>query len=469
MSQRLSEPSSRVLQRSNSNESCPRGHDLSGNSLNINGKRSLHYSQEDQLDAPRKLARLECDKQVKREKPQQPSDPGAITSNPNQERGFVAGPGHIIFIDERGKLCPAILFNELFLRTFRDIVASRSVVEETDGAIQKAKSELERIKSLNESASTEKAERLVKEAIENQEAIEAGFPGLVEARRQYEALKRDRDWYKLKLDNSKDLAQIIIEVMLNNENLLDKPSPKPEEPVEATKDSSRNSSLVAEKTMEHILSSDSGSENVQTPMHTEEQITPRQLALRELRFAAEELQYYNDELTFMQEEYPHAIAAESRSRREQYHNRPASTTQTEIDLQTLQKTQHATRKLIEAEEGYDRAEARAEALGLGDMLADLQACYYGEVYNEFQERAENSMPMAPAGRARVEAWMAAVPDVAVVGPLPPVNDRVVEVDDWDAKSVEVFESVSLVAHDVYRKKIDRWQELGGRLREAERS
>ena len=466
MSQRLSESSSRILQRSSSTESYPRGHGISGNSLNINSKRSLHDSQEDQLDAPRKLARLDCDNQSKREKPQQPSDPGAITSNPNQERGFVTGPGHIIFINERGKLCPAICFNKLFLSTFSDIVASRRVVEETDGAIQKAKSELERIKSSNQSASTEKAKRLVEEAIENQEAIEAGFPGLIEARRQYEALKRDRDWYKLRLDNSKDLAQIVIEVMLNNENLLNKTSSNPQEPAEAKKDSSWNSGPVAEKTMEHIPSSDSGSETRQSPINVEEQITPRQLALRELRFAAEELHYYKDELTYMQEEYPQAVAAERRSRREQHPARPASATQTDMDLQTLQKTQHATRKVIEAEEGYDRAEARAEALGLGDILADPHACYYGEVYNDFPERTEKSMAMSPANRARVEAWMAAVPDVAVGRPLPPGSDGVVEVDDWDAKSVEVFESVSLVAYDVYRKKIDRWQKLGGRLREG---
>lgn len=418
------------------------------------------------MDAPRKLARLDCGNQGKQEKSQQPSDPGAITSNPNQERGFVAGPGHIIFIDERGKLCPAICFNELFLRTFREIVASRRVVEETDGALQKAKSELERIRSSNQSASTEKAKRLVEEAIENQDAIEAGFPGLIEARRQYEALKHDRDWYKLRLDNSKDLAQIVIEVLLNNENLLDKTSPNPQERAEATKDGSGNSGPVAEKTTEHIPSSDAGSESRQSPVSVEEQPTPRQLALRELRFAAEELQYYKDELTFMQDEYPQAVAAERRSRRERYPGRPASATQTDADLQTLQKTQDATRKVVEAEEGYDRAEARAETLGLGDILADPHACYYGEIYNDFEERIEKSMAMSPANRARVEAWMAAVPDVAVVGgSLPPVRDGAVEVDDWDAKSVEVFESVSLVAYDVYRKKIDRWQELGGRLRE----
>lgn len=420
------------------------------------------------MDAPRKLARLDCGNQGKREKPQQPSDPGANSSKPNQERGFVAGPGHIIFIDERGKLCPAICFNELFLRTFREIVASRRVVEETDEALQKAKSELERIRSSNQSASTEKAKRLVEEAIENQDAIEAGFPGLIEARRQYEALKRDRDWYKLRLDNSKDLAQIVIEVLLNNENLLDKTSPNPQERAEATKDSSGNPGPVAEKTTAHIPSSDAGSESRQSPVSVEEQPTPRQLALRELRFAAEELQYYKDELTFMQDEYPQAVAAERRSRRERYPGRPASATQTDADLQTLQKTQDATRKVVEAEEGYDRAEARAETLGLGDILADPHACYYGEIYNDFEERVEKSMAMSSANRARVEAWMAAVPDVAVVGgSLPPVRDGAVEVDEWDAKSVEVFESVSLVACDVYRKKIDRWQELGGRWREGE--
>ena len=447
-------------------------------SRNINGKRSREYYQEDQLEAPRKLARLDIDHHSEQHWCRQPTNPSAGDPNSSLEQGLTTGPGHVVFVVEEGKRCPAICFDKELLSIIKQIAEFSREVREGEKAIQHAQSELEHIKSTVRSADYEEAKQAVEEAIKNLDFIEAGFPELKEAQRQYKNLTQENIWSKLKLDNSRAVSQIMIEHILNRENLLDAPPSKPQKLAEDTKDDSWEPAPVPESRVDNAPKSN-GSETgpassptrLQSPTDAEDQTTPRQLALRHLRFAAEELTYWKDELVYMQDEYPQAVAAEQRYRRDQHPNRPASTTQTDIDLMILKNTQDATRKVIEAEEAFDRAEARAEGLGLGDILADPHACHYGEIYNEFQPpRAETNIVMLPAQRSRIEAWMASVPDLDGVGSLPREGDKEGEVevivDDWDVKSVELWDSVSLAAHDLYRKKIDMWQELAGRLREG---
>lgn len=431
--------------------------------------------QEDHEEPPRKSARLNGGHDSQQEEPQQPSEHIADSAKPERKQKFTVGPSHLVFIDDRVKNCPAICFNEGLFNAFNEIAVSRREVQQRDKAVRKAQFEFEQIKSSNMSAGIEQAKKLVEEASKNQEIMEAGIAGLIEARRIYEDLAQENKRAKSNLDTSREMIQLVIEQMLDRENLLNIPSSKPQEQANDTKKASWESAPVpeTEKTVDDAQISNkaqsappSSPSTRQSPTNNEMQmhITPRQLALREVRFAAQELRFRQDELTFMQEEYAQAIAAERRYRREQHPNSPASTTQTDLDLQGLQKAQYATRMLIDAEEDYDRAERYAEDLGLGDILADPHACYYGEVYNDFPAGIGSPRPPAvvPVNRPKIEAWMAAIPDFA---------ERVyedaetVEVDDWDAKSLEIYESASLVATDMYRKKIDGWQEQSGRLRE----
>ena len=82
---------------------------------------------------------------------------------------FTSGPSHIVFIDEGGKRCPALCFNEFLLLKFNHIAEFSREVKENDKAIYKAQIEIERIKSSNRSASLEEAMRAVEEAKKNQE------------------------------------------------------------------------------------------------------------------------------------------------------------------------------------------------------------------------------------------------------------------------------------------------------------
>ena len=473
MSQRYSIPSSQRLQRPSAGEISPHRDDRSDNLRNPNGKRSRDDLQENQAEDPRKIVRLDVDPRGGREESRQPSNPIANTSTPKAEQEFVDGPGHIVFIEERGKRCPAICFNKSLFSRLTHIAVTSQGLRKRDEEIQKAGLEFERIKSSNKSAGIEKARIVVEEALKNQEDIEAEIPGLVEARRQYDSLVQERKWSTMILDDSKEIAQLVIEEILTRANMLKIPTSIPQESIEVKEAHSAYPAPMPGLTV-HDRETPKIPERSpslpttvpDSPIGTEKHLTPRQLALRHLRFAAEELDYRKGHFAFMQEEYSQGKAAERRYRRERYPDRPESITQTDFDLKCLQKKQRVTREVIEAEEAYDHAEQDAKDLGLGDILADPQACYWGEIHNNFAPHTPKSSSIIAADAPRIEAWMSSIPDFGVVDRQTLEVAGSAEVDEWEAKSVEVFESVSLVDYDVYRKKIDKWQEFSDRLRQA---
>lgn len=474
MSQRHSIPSSQILQRPSAGESSPYREDRSNTSRNPNGKRSRDDLQEDQAEDPRKTVRLDVDRRSGREESRQPSNPIANIPNPKDEQEFVDGPGHIVFVEERGKRCPAICFNKSLFSRLTHIAVDSRELRKRDEEIKKARLEFEKIKSANKSAGIEKARMVVEEALKNQEDIEAEIPGLVEARQRYDSLVQENNWSTSVIDNSKEIARLVIEEILTRANLLTIPTSKPQESIEVKEDHPAilapmpNTVYDTETSkIPEIRSPASSTATLESPIDTEEQPTPRQLALRRLRFAAEELDYRKGHFEFMQEEYSQGKAAERRYWHEQYPDRPESITQTDFDLECLQKKQRVTREVIEAEEAYDRAEQDAEDLGLGDILADPQAYYWGEIHNNFGPSTPKISSTMPADDPRIEAWIASIPAFDVMAPQTLEVAGSAEVDEWEAKSVEAFESVSLVDYDMYRKKIDKWQELSDRLRQAE--
>ena len=458
MSQRLSDPSSQSLQRPSANGVHLYPEDGFNNPRNMNGKRPRD---EDQRETPRKRIRLTGDQHNGREESQQPSNPVAKASNLRQEQEFVDGPGRIIFIDERGKRCPAICFNKALHSTLNRIAVMSREMQERDQDDKKAQVALEQIKSSNQSVGLEEAKRKVEEAVKAQEEIEAKIPELVSARRHYENVVQDTKWSKMILENSREVARVMIEEILTRGNLLNIPSAKPQETIEdhTPRPAPAPENIVDHTQQSNVTGSSEATTIVRQHQHLihQQQMTPYQLALRNYRQAATELDYRNAQLAFTQDE-EYAPAS--------HPAKPASATQTDLDLTALRSNQKAIRKALEAEAAYERAEHHATALGLGDILADPHACYWGEHFNEFRPEAPVS-PALPINRSRIETWMASIPASGAVDPSRREDGERVGGDDWEAKPVEIFDSISVVARDMYRKKIDRWQELSGRLGGAE--
>ncbi|KAM0803633.1 hypothetical protein BDR22DRAFT_886466 [Usnea florida] len=490
MSPRHSCAASQILRGSSASGSPTYKNDRVDAPRNINGKRSRDDLGEDQDEVPRKVARLDSDDKL--QEPQyptqdsrqpshdlqqilqescQPPDPIADVSNQIQEQEFVDGPGHIIYVDERGKRCPAICFNELWLNTFTNFVINRGKVREGAEEIEKARLEVEQLESSVQSTAIEEAKRMIEDGVRLRKEAEAAVPTLVDARSRLEAILMKDKMSKLRLESSRGLALSIIETMLIDENLLTFPKPKPQEPPKAVENHSAKPAPVPERMAQDSETSggsgNSWASSTRSPplqVTTRERMTPRQLALRDLRLAAQDVDYYRR--FFIQLQDANEYAAYMRTRGEQESDRPMSTTQTDFDLKILRNTQRVTRLVIEAEQAYDAAEQRALNLDLGYMLDDPEACHYGERFNDFRPPIPRTphTAVSPVKDVRIEIWMDSVPNSATVDSR---ENQSVDVDDWDSKSLEVFESISQVDTDMYRKKIDQLREQPERIREGE--
>lgn len=133
-----------------------------------------------------------------------------------------------------------------------------------------------------------------------------------------------------------------------------------------------------------------------------------------------------------------------------------------LDLLQLRKTQGMTRTIIEAEESLARIENEALNAGLRISGSDLVSEFEDDVDDGYRMSFEQDMT-ASVDRERVTAWLTGVPecDAATVSKvLEEVKDlENVETDDWDASSVEMWESHSMVADGSERAKIDQWRDM----------
>jgi len=128
---------------------------------------------------------------------------------------------------------------------------------------------------------------------------------------------------------------------------------------------------------------------------------------------------------------------------------------TEFDGRMLAYGRDITRELIEAEENYERAKARREALGVRSSCdqSSLQSC---RGYEESMSKDEVAVYVSSLDRSSIEAWRADIPMSGI-----PEENQMMSIDDLDAGLVQISDSASAADDGAYTKLIDRWQKVRG--------
>ena len=137
--------------------------------------------------------------------------------------------------------------------------------------------------------------------------------------------------------------------------------------------------------------------------------------------------------------------------------------QLEFDLRMFKLTQKFTQDLIEAEASYEKA--KAAALAGGVQLSDVDSGFPDCPDDGYKSSSDDEM-QALSDPAAVQAWVESLLDEdsssegsEIQQVIPLFSDIIegVEVDDWDAESIEIWDSRSMVAEAPWRKRIDRWR------------
>ena len=115
----------------------------------------------------------------------------------------------------------------------------------------------------------------------------------------------------------------------------------------------------------------------------------------------------------------------------------------------LQQSRDLIRALIEAEEQCDKAAARARALGLLGNTFD-QESHFVDYQDDGESTIFGGSDDGEVRREFIESWRRNLPDSLQEAPQP-------DIDDWDARSINIGDSLSDVDYSRNRKRIDRWR------------
>lgn len=118
----------------------------------------------------------------------------------------------------------------------------------------------------------------------------------------------------------------------------------------------------------------------------------------------------------------------------------------DFDKILLQAARKVTADLIRAEEVYDDAKSRMHNLEILAEGAEQRSNFVDDINDGYRVSFENDM-IASADSALIYAWM----ENDTSGDIDLSYDRY-----WDALTVEIGESISVVAQDPERRWIDRW-------------
>ncbi|KAK5166882.1 uncharacterized protein LTR77_007611 [Saxophila tyrrhenica] len=131
---------------------------------------------------------------------------------------------------------------------------------------------------------------------------------------------------------------------------------------------------------------------------------------------------------------------------------------TELDLNCLQDGRRNTRELAEAEEEFAAAKAAAVAAKVQLPDAEIESGFVDDVDDGYRASHDELLKLL-AKPALVELWLETIPDGEIAeDPEQAAAGVDVDVDEWDAASIDISESGSMVAEGHWRRKIDSWRE-----------
>ena len=131
----------------------------------------------------------------------------------------------------------------------------------------------------------------------------------------------------------------------------------------------------------------------------------------------------------------------------------AAWSMTFFDNRHLLSKRQVTRRLIEAEEYFEGVQMRARDLGVLPSTEHLELTMYASEEGDKQRKIQDHPVLASWDRERIEVWRARImeedhPESAVWETA---------VDEWDARPVEISDTISMIDHSNNRRRIDQWR------------
>jgi len=378
---------------------------------------------------------------------------------------YTNGPTRFVYANDDMKNCLALLLDRATSDALNAIAVGRRSIIIKEEELKVARHDLEVIESSHKMPETltemiEQA-RCIRQV---RQEIEDDIPELVQARQRIQHLEEELCLPRFNLEILRDETQRSFERALKEANLLEIPphhaQPSDDAAMSMTSEGRgagfstvpegpplRDENTTPEFEGQRFREEPQSLRYEEADFSEDEAI--RRCALEDLaesRKALEEAQYQHD---CRQQHYAEDLDEYQQKWEEGVWN----FSQSVFDRRQVQIGQEVTRDLIEAEEAIEKAKAKVEALGLEANPG--WSDYYGDMYELSLPGSQVAVVVTPNARARIETWLE---QSASENKFPLFGADIEEIDleDWDATSVNQSDSISAVAADEYRSKIDRW-------------
>lgn len=367
---------------------------------------------------------------------------------------FTEGPSRFVTAKDGSRDCVALLVNESFLAKLRDLSQGKRDLSVLDGPLYHAKMDLSSIERLmQERQNTLETAESEEEVREYHDSMEQLTSELHKLSGWKDELEKERSKVKGSLELSRSHTQWVLETAMREADLLglEKPLPdillRDEEPEDIQEESAVNEGSMPAQSPIASPASHYGEADV------DEEEPQRREAYTEF---TERLRY----LDTVQEKFDSQGSLYRENLAEYQEMAAAGTTtmsRSEFDRRKVRYGQQLTRALIDAEEEFEEARERAQALGaIGSDYG--HEFYYGAEYEESWPENQIAEYNASQDWSYVEGWIDGILNSTS-------QDTVisVEIDEWDAEEIEVNDSISVIDYEDYRQDIDRYQRICARL------
>ena len=392
-----------------------------------------------------------------------PIDLSAADTDPEDEQieqegqpqpQFTEGPSRFVLAKDGSRHCVALLVNEEFLAKLRHLLQEDRDLSVLDRPLDLAKMDCKKIeRSMQDAQKALETAESEEQAEDYQNFMEEQTLELSNIQRWKDELEKERGRIKGNLEQSRNHTQWVLETAMRKADLLGPEKPLPAILLQAERPIDAEEEVEA---IQHPVPARSSVASV-TSDHSEVEVSQEELQHREAYEEFIERSQYLDEV---QEKFD-GQGGLYRENLAEYHEMVAAGTtnmsRSDFDRCKVQYGQQLTRALIDAEEEFEEARERAQALGA--IASDYgQEFYYGAEYEESWPENKVADFNASYDWSFVEGWMNNIPDST-----DQEDADSVEIDEWDAEEVDVEDSISNIDCEDYRQDIDRYRRICARL------
>lgn len=347
---------------------------------------------------------------------------------------YTDGPSRVILANDGTKDCLALLFTPILVAALNQIPHYIRALETRDGALENIESTI-----IDLSCKADHVEETMRNPRYQDRAEEMQLAWEILRLKQQEAEERKSQLnvellsFESSLKLSRHQSQGILEQALLEACLLDPPEP------------------WSPPVYEEVDDASTGDYSDAPSMYQGTEPTPEQQLFREARMDVVEshdtLRTYQARFDDRHADYEEKLAEFQRSEAK------FDGTRTHFDHQHIQHVQKLTRDLISAEEGYRTARAKARAL-------ESPAHPNG---HDGHRTSDDVSTKPSIDRKCIEAWARdVVPDhdVKILE-----NKEPLDLDGWNARPVEIMDSISVIDREEYVDEINDWKKHCRVLRE----